>query len=102
MGVPVSHTKPLAYRLACAARLWCKHGAAAPACQAAKAATCRSRSPTLVPTVSALLHRTGLWADLVRQRFATTCRRLGLNRERVELDLGQFRPGLLRGQSSLF
>ncbi len=45
---------------------------------------------------------TGLWADLVRQRFATTCRRLGLNRERVELDLGQFRPGLLRGQSSLF
>lgn len=45
---------------------------------------------------------TGLWADLVRQRFATTCRRLGLNRERVELDLGQFRPGLLQGQSSLF
>jgi DNA repair photolyase len=45
---------------------------------------------------------TGLWADLVRQRFATTCRRLGLNRERVELDLGQFCPGLLQGQSSLF
>jgi DNA repair photolyase len=44
----------------------------------------------------------GLWADLLRQRFAATCRRLGLNRERVELDLGQFRPGHLRGQSSLF
>lgn len=44
----------------------------------------------------------GLWADLLRQRFATTCRRLGLNRERVELDLSQFRPGLLQGQSSLF
>ena len=44
----------------------------------------------------------GLWADLVRQRFATTCRKLGLNRERVELDLSQFRPGLLQGQSSLF
>ncbi|PJI98456.1 DNA repair photolyase [Acidovorax sp. 69] len=44
----------------------------------------------------------GLWADLVRQRFATTCRKLGLNRERMELDLSQFRPGLLRGQSSLF
>ncbi len=44
----------------------------------------------------------GLWADLVRQRFATTCRKLGLNRERVELDLSQFRPGSLRGQSSLF
>lgn len=44
----------------------------------------------------------GLWADLLRQRFATTCRKLGLNRERVELDLVQFRPGFLRGQGSLF
>ena len=44
----------------------------------------------------------GLWADLLRQRFANTCRRLGLNREREGLDLGQFRPGLLRGQGSLF
>lgn len=44
----------------------------------------------------------GLWADMVRQRFADTCRRLGLNRERVELDVSQFRPGLLRGQGSLF
>ena len=44
----------------------------------------------------------GLWADLLRQRFATTCRKLGLNRERVELDLAQFRPGLAQGQGSLF
>ena len=44
----------------------------------------------------------GLWADLLRQRFANTCRRLGLNREREGLDLAQFRPGLLRGQGSLF
>ena len=44
----------------------------------------------------------GLWADLLRQRFANTCRRLGLNREREGLDLGQFRPVLLRGQGSLF
>ena len=44
----------------------------------------------------------GLWADLLRQRFATTCRRLGLNREREELDLTQFRPGLAQGQGSLF
>ena len=44
----------------------------------------------------------GLWADLLRQRFSTTCRRLGLNRERVELDLTQFRPGLAQGQGSLF
>ncbi|CAN7483722.1 PA0069 family radical SAM protein [Acidovorax sp. LjRoot117] len=44
----------------------------------------------------------GLWADLLRQRFAGACRRLGLNRARVELDLSQFRPGLARGQGSLF
>lgn len=44
----------------------------------------------------------GLWADLLRQRFAGACRRLGLNRERVELDVSQFRPGRLRGQDSLF
>jgi len=44
----------------------------------------------------------GLWADLLRQRFAASCRRLGLNRERMELDLGQFRPALARGQGCLF
>ena len=44
----------------------------------------------------------GLWADLLRQRFSAACRRLGLIREREGLDLTQFRPGLLRGQSSLF
>ncbi|MBV7428998.1 MULTISPECIES: PA0069 family radical SAM protein [unclassified Acidovorax] len=44
----------------------------------------------------------GLWADMLRQRFAGACRRLGLNRERLELDLSQFRPGLARGQGSLF
>ncbi len=44
----------------------------------------------------------GLWADLLRQRFAKACRTLGLNRERHGLDLGQFRPGSLQGQASLF
>lgn len=44
----------------------------------------------------------GLWADLLRQRFAATCRKLGLNREREGLDMSQFRPGLARGQGSLF
>jgi DNA repair photolyase len=34
----------------------------------------------------------GLWAQLVRQRFHKACARLGLNRERHELDLTQFRP----------
>jgi DNA repair photolyase len=44
----------------------------------------------------------GLWADLIRQRFEKTCARLGLNRERVELDVSQFRPALLAGQGDLF
>jgi DNA repair photolyase len=44
----------------------------------------------------------GLWADLIKQRFDKTCARLGLNRQRVELDVSQFAPGLLRGQGSLF
>ena len=44
----------------------------------------------------------GLWADLIKQRFEKACARLGLNRQRVELDAGQFEPGLLRGQGSLF
>ncbi|GAB3500933.1 PA0069 family radical SAM protein [Curvibacter fontanus] len=44
----------------------------------------------------------GLWADLIRQRFHKACARHGLNRERAELDLSQFRPGLARGQGSLF
>jgi DNA repair photolyase len=35
----------------------------------------------------------GIWAQLLRQRFNKVCARLGLNRERVELDLTQFRPG---------
>lgn len=44
----------------------------------------------------------GLWAELVHQRFQKACARLGLNRERLELDLTQFRPGLVAGQGSLF
>ena len=45
----------------------------------------------------------GVWARLLRQRFEKACQRLGLNRERVELDLSQFRPaGWGSGQSELF
>ncbi|MDW5442081.1 PA0069 family radical SAM protein [Polaromonas sp. SM01] len=44
----------------------------------------------------------GLWAELIRQRFAKTCQRLGFNRERVELDLSQFRPPAAAGQGHLF
>jgi DNA repair photolyase len=35
----------------------------------------------------------GLWAQLLRQRFEKATGRLGLNRQRVELDLGSFVPG---------
>ena len=34
----------------------------------------------------------GVWAELLRQRFDKSCARLGLNRERFELDLAAFRP----------
>ena len=45
----------------------------------------------------------GVWAQLLRQRFDKACTRLGLNRERVELDLSRFRrPSLQAGQGSLF
>lgn len=43
----------------------------------------------------------GLWADLMRQRLEKTCARLGLNRERLELDVSQFQRSLLSGQESL-
>jgi DNA repair photolyase len=35
----------------------------------------------------------GIWAQLLRQRFHKATARLGLNRQRVELDLTQFRRG---------
>jgi DNA repair photolyase len=44
----------------------------------------------------------GLWAELIAQRFEKTCQRLGFNRQRVELDLGRFRPPGVAGQGSLF
>ena len=45
----------------------------------------------------------GVWAELLRQRFKKACSRLGLNRERIDLDMTQFRPaGGSSGQSELF
>jgi DNA repair photolyase len=44
----------------------------------------------------------GLWADLIRQRFEKACARLGFNRERIELDLSQFQPPSAAGQCRLF
>ena len=44
----------------------------------------------------------GVWADLIAQRFHKTCARLGLDRERAPLDVSLFRASLLAGQQSLF
>jgi DNA repair photolyase len=49
----------------------------------------------------------GLWADLIGQRFEKTCARLGFNQQRtpmdrVRLDASQFRASLLGGQGDLF
>ena len=45
----------------------------------------------------------GVWAQLLRQRFDKACARLGYRRERIELDLTQFRPPARQaGQAQLF
>jgi DNA repair photolyase len=45
----------------------------------------------------------GIWAQLLRQRFTKACSRLGLNRQRIELDLTRFRPpARVPGQAELF
>lgn len=45
---------------------------------------------------------TSAWADMRAQRFALACRRLGLNRERVQLDCHQFHHSLRSPQQSFF
>ncbi len=37
------------------------------------------------------MHGTGVWAELLQQRFEKACAKLGLNRDRVELDFSHFR-----------
>lgn len=44
----------------------------------------------------------GLWADLIRQRFEKATNRIGFNRDRIVLDLSAFRPPGAAGQGSLF
>ena len=49
------------------------------------------------PRFGTRMRGTGIWADLLRQRYRATTRRLGLNTQRLVLDCGQFiapaRPG---------
>jgi hypothetical protein len=44
----------------------------------------------------------GVWAELIGQRFRKAAGRLGFNRTRVELDLQAFRPLGAVGQGNLF
>ena len=44
----------------------------------------------------------GLFAELLAQRFAKACDRLGINRGRGALDTTQFRPPGRAGQMALF
>ena len=51
------------------------------------------------------MHGEGVWAQLIQQRFRKAAAWLGLNRERVELDLTRFRRPLMPradGQGDLF
>ena len=58
--------------------------------------------PGLPPPGEAALRELA-WAELLRQRFDKACARLGLNRERIELDLTRFRrPAAAAAQASLF
>ena len=44
----------------------------------------------------------GLWADMIRQRFDKACARLVFNRQRVMLDTTHFRRPSPDGQQTLF
>lgn len=46
------------------------------------------------PNFGSRMRGTGIWADLLRQRFAVASRKLGLNRHRLALDCDRFQPPL--------
>jgi DNA repair photolyase len=55
------------------------------------------------PRFGSRMRGEGIWAELMAQRMRKACARLGLNRERVELDYSQFRrPAAVAAQSELF
>jgi len=55
------------------------------------------------PNFGSRMRGTGIWADLLRQRFAVATRKLGLNRTRLSLDCSRFVPPVGQGASaSLF
>lgn len=44
------------------------------------------------PRFGSRMRGSGIWADLLRQRFSLAVRKLGLNRARLQLDTNQFMP----------
>ncbi|MFF7396943.1 PA0069 family radical SAM protein [Achromobacter sp. NPDC008082] len=46
------------------------------------------------PNFGSRMRGTGIWADLLRQRFTVATRKLGLNRHRLALDCDLFQPPL--------
>jgi len=48
------------------------------------------------------MHGSGIWAQLLDQRFTRACARLGYDLDRTPLDFSQFRPRSQAGQGSLF
>lgn len=44
------------------------------------------------PNFGSRMRGTGVWADLLRQRFSVATRKLGLNRHRLALDCDRFQP----------
>jgi len=54
------------------------------------------------PEFGARMHGSGEFADLLRLRFETACKRLGLNEHRRVLDIAQFKRPRLDGQMGLF
>lgn len=52
------------------------------------------------PNFGSRMRGTGIWADLLRQRFAVAARKLGLNRHRLALDCDRFQPPALAGGSA--
>ena len=44
----------------------------------------------------------GLWAELIRQRFDKACARLGFNQSRTEFDFSRFKTDAFAAQKSLF
>ncbi|CAB3670909.1 hypothetical protein LMG26845_03768 [Achromobacter insuavis] len=52
------------------------------------------------PNFGSRMRGTGIWADLLRQRFAVATRKLGLNRHRLALDCDRFQPPASAGGSA--